>query len=87
MVLSIQEQLAKMNENYENLIEQIRVANLNQFGRKSERLNVLESQMSFFIEANTCQKRRLASRSSKKLSAAGSPKRKASVKRRSKTFL
>lgn len=51
MVLSMQGQLAKMNENYENLIEQIRVANQNQFGRKSERLDVLEGQMSFFNEA------------------------------------
>lgn len=51
MVLSMQEQLAKMNENYENLIEQIRVANQNQFDRKSERLDVLECQMSFFNEA------------------------------------
>ena len=51
MVLSMQEQLARMNENYENLIEQIRVANQNQFGRKSERLDVPEGQMSFFNEA------------------------------------
>lgn len=27
MVLSMQEQLVRMNENYENLIEQIRIAN------------------------------------------------------------
>lgn len=51
MVLSMQEQLVKMNENYENLIEQIRIANQNQFGRKSERLDVLDGQMSFFNEA------------------------------------
>lgn len=51
MVLSMQEQLIRMNENYENLIEQIRIANQNQFGRKSERLDVLDGQMSFFNEA------------------------------------
>lgn len=51
MVLSMQEQLVRMNENYENLIEQIRIANQNQFGRKSERLDVLDGQMSFFNEA------------------------------------
>ena len=51
MVLSMQEQIVRMNENYENLIEQIRIANQNQFGRKSERLDVLDGQMSFFNEA------------------------------------
>lgn len=51
MVLSMQEQLTRMNQSYENLIEQIRIANQNQFGRKSEKLDVLEGQLSFFDEA------------------------------------
>ncbi len=51
MVLSMQEQLVRMNENYENLIEQIRIANQNRFGRKSERLGVFDGQISFFNEA------------------------------------
>ena len=51
VVLSLQDQLSQLNENYENLIEQIRIANQNRFGRKTERLEVLDGQLSFFDEA------------------------------------
>ena len=37
MVLAIQEQMERMNGNLENLIEQIRVANQERFGRHTEK--------------------------------------------------
>ena len=42
IVLSMQCQLDQMNENIEKLIEQIRIANQQRFGRKTEQLNVME---------------------------------------------
>jgi len=51
MVLAMQEQMERMNENLENLIEQIRVANLKRFGRHTEKMSELDGQLSFFNEA------------------------------------
>ncbi|MDY6221142.1 MAG: IS66 family transposase [Candidatus Alectryocaccobium sp.] len=51
IVLSMQCQLDQMNENIEKLIEQIRIANQQRFGRKTEKLNVMEGQLSLFDEA------------------------------------
>lgn len=51
IVLSQQEQLKTLNANLENLIEQIRIANSNQYGRKSEKLDVIDGQMCLFNEA------------------------------------
>ena len=51
MVMSMQGQLDRMNENLENLIEQIRIANLNRFGRKTERMDQIDGQLSLFNEA------------------------------------
>lgn len=51
LVQSLQEQMDQLNRNMENLIEQIRIANQQRFGRHSERLTVIEGQMSLFNEA------------------------------------
>ena len=51
LVLSQQEQLTRLNANMEALIEQIRIANANRFGRKTEKLDVIDGQLSFFNEA------------------------------------
>ncbi len=51
IVLSMQDQLNQMNDNLEKLMEQIRIANQDKYGRRSERLDVLEGQLSFFNEA------------------------------------
>lgn len=45
------EQIAHLNQQVEYLIEQIRVANQNRFGRKSERMDVIDGQLSLFNEA------------------------------------
>lgn len=52
MVLMMQEQLDTLNDNIEKLIEQVRLANSYRFGRRSEKLSVIEGQMSFFDEAD-----------------------------------
>ena len=51
MVLMMQGQLDTLNENIEKLIEQVRLANSYRFGRHSEKLSVIDGQMSFFDEA------------------------------------
>ena len=51
MLLSMQDQMERMNGNLENLIEQIRVANQQKFGRYTEKLEAMEGQLSFFNEA------------------------------------
>ena len=40
-----------MEQNYENLIEQIRLANQQRFGRQTEKLDDIAGQLSFFNEA------------------------------------
>jgi len=51
IVLSMQEQMDKLNENLETLIEQIRIANHQRFGRQTEKLDAMDGQLSFFNEA------------------------------------
>lgn len=50
MFLLLQSQFDRLNDNYENLIEQIRIANQDKYGSRSEKLEVLDGQMSFFNE-------------------------------------
>lgn len=52
MVLTMQGQLDTLNDNIEKLIEQVRLANSYRFGKSSEKLSVIEGQMSFFDEAD-----------------------------------
>ncbi len=51
ITLSLQDQIQQMNENFEQLIEQLRIANQNRFGRHSEKLDAIDGQMSLFNEA------------------------------------
>ena len=51
IVLSLQEQLDRVNANLENLIEQIRISNQQRYGRKTEKSDSLYEQLSFFNEA------------------------------------
>ncbi len=50
MVMGMQGQLDEMNEKLELLIEQIRIANSYRFGRKTEKLDQIDGQMSLFDE-------------------------------------
>ena len=51
IILSFQDQIDKLNENMEKLIEQIRLADQHRFGRHTEKLSQFEGQMSMFDEA------------------------------------
>lgn len=51
LVLMMQGQLDTLNENIERLIEQVRIANSYRFGKKTEKLSVIDGQLSFFDEA------------------------------------
>ena len=55
MILMMEGQMELMNENIERLIEQVRIANNYRFGKHSEKMDVIEEQLSFFDEAEaTC---------------------------------
>ncbi|MCR4868144.1 MAG: IS66 family transposase [Lachnospiraceae bacterium] len=55
MILMLEGQMELMNENIERLIEQVRIANNYRFGKHSEKMDVIEGQLSFFDEAEaTC---------------------------------
>ena len=51
IILSQQEQIKSLNDNFERLIEQFRIANQQRFGRHSEKLDVIDGQMCLFDEA------------------------------------
>ena len=51
IILMMQGQLDTLNNNIEKLIEQVRLANSYRFGKHSEKLSVIDGQMSFFDEA------------------------------------
>lgn len=48
LFLSIQDQLQEMNESINRLTEQIAASNQYRFGRRSEKLDVLDGQMNLF---------------------------------------
>lgn len=51
IILTMQGQLDALNENIERLIEQVRIANQHHFGWKTETMQSIEGQLSFFNEA------------------------------------
>ncbi len=52
IILIMRGQLDTLNENIEKLIEQVRIANQHCFGRKTETMQSIEGQLSFFDEAD-----------------------------------
>ena len=50
VIYQMQERLDKLEHDYENLIEQIRLANQQKFGRSTEKLSEITGQLSFFNE-------------------------------------
>lgn len=52
MYVSLQDQLEMLNKNMEALTEQIRLASTHRFGRKTEKLDQIEGQLSLFNEAD-----------------------------------
>ena len=51
IILVLQDQIEALNANFEKLIEQMRIANQNRFGRHTEKLDVIDGQLSLFDEA------------------------------------
>lgn len=54
MVIGMQERLDRLNDNMERLIEQFSIMQNNRFGRKTERMDQIDGQLSFFNEAEGC---------------------------------
>jgi len=54
IIYQMQDRLDKLEKDYENLVEQVRLANQQRFGRKSEKLEAITGQISFFNEAEAC---------------------------------
>lgn len=54
IIYQMQDRLDKMEQNYEKLMEQIRLANQQRYGRHSEKLDAITGQLSFFNEADAC---------------------------------
>ncbi len=54
VIYQMQDRLDKLEHDYENLIEQIRLANQERFGRHTEKLDDIAGQLSFFNEAEAC---------------------------------
>ena len=52
IILGMQSQLDALNDNIEKLIEQVRLANQQRFGRHTETMESIEGQLSFFDEAD-----------------------------------
>lgn len=52
IILTMQGQLDTLNENTEKLIEQMRIANQQRFGRSTETMKVIDGQMFLFNEAD-----------------------------------
>lgn len=55
IVLNQQEQLQELNEKFDRLSEQFRIAMEQRFGRHSEKLDVIDGQLSLFNEAEEAQ--------------------------------
>ena len=51
VICQMQDRLDRLEQNYENLIEQVRLANQQRFGRRTEKLEDIAGQLSFFNEA------------------------------------
>lgn len=51
LIISLQDQLDRLNENIESLIEQLRIATQQRFGRHTETLEAINGQLSIFNEA------------------------------------
>ncbi len=54
IIYQMQDRLDKLEQDYENLIEQVRLANQQRFGRHTEKLEALTGQICFFNEAEAC---------------------------------
>lgn len=50
VIYQMQDRLDRLEQNYENLVEQIRLANQQRFGRHTEKLDDIAGQLSFLMK-------------------------------------
>ena len=50
VIYQMQDRLDRLEHDYENLMEQVRLANQQRFGRNTEKLDEIAGQLSFFNE-------------------------------------
>lgn len=50
VIYQMQDRLDRLEQNYENLIEQVRLANQQRFGRQTEKLDDIAGQLSFLMK-------------------------------------
>ncbi|KAI4447681.1 hypothetical protein C823_002200 [Eubacterium plexicaudatum ASF492] len=84
IILSLQKNIARMTQNQELILEQIAILRGQRFGRHSEKMNVIDGQMSLFLTNRKPQPANRAHRQKnrilRKLSSAGKRSRKGNVK-------
>lgn len=51
LIYQMQDRLDRLEHDYENLMEQIRLANQQRYGRRTEKLDQIAGQLSFFVSA------------------------------------
>ncbi|MCP1101015.1 hypothetical protein M2454_000236 [Aequitasia blattaphilus] len=66
LVSSLQGQMETMNENLEKLIEQVRIANQQRFGRHTEKLDTMDGQLSFLTRQSISRRKMPKSRTLRK---------------------
>ena len=49
LIYQMQDRLDRLEHDYENLMEQIRLANQQRYGRRTEKLDQIAGQLSFFF--------------------------------------
>ena len=54
VIYQMQDRLDKLEQDYENLMEQVRLADQQRFGRHTEKLSEIVGQLSLFNEAEAC---------------------------------
>ena len=55
LLLSMQDQMEQLNQNFEKLVEQLFVANNQRYGRSSEQLSVIDGQMTLDMIFNEAE--------------------------------
>ena len=53
VVLSMQDQIEELTNNYERILELFRIEQANRFGKRSEKLETIDGQLALFDEAET----------------------------------
>lgn len=61
VIYQMQDRLDRLEQNYENLVEQVRLANQQRFGRQTEKLDDIAGQLSFLMRRKRIMMKQLRS--------------------------